>query len=67
MLRKLFTIAALGIATSASLLAVGCASDNASNQPYGVTGTSADNPSRNPRYQDSKGHYHSEWVNDGTH
>jgi hypothetical protein len=65
MLRKLFTIAALGIVTSAGLLAMGCASGNNGNQPYAVTGSS--NPTINPRYQDSKGHFRPEWVDDGKH
>lgn len=63
MFRKLFTVAALGVGMGASLFAVGCASE--SQKPYSVTGeqTTSERPNwQNPRYLDSKGHYHPEWV-----
>ena len=63
MLKKLLSVAVLGIAASATLFTVGCASD--SQKPNSLTGndtTSVQPNSQNPRYLDSKGHYHSEWV-----
>ena len=63
MLHKLFTLATLGILTTTGLVASGCATSNTSDKPaYGLTGTSSQDPSRDPRYQDSKGHYRSEWA-----
>ena len=67
MLRKLFSIAALGLISSATLIASGCTSNGASSnsqQPYGLTGSQQVDDSRNPRYIDSKGHYRSDWASE---
>ncbi len=73
MLRKLFTVLALGVASSAALLAGGCSSDN-SGKPYALTGdkgmygangagaNSTLTPQERARYTDQKGRFHEEWV-----
>jgi hypothetical protein len=62
MLKKLLSVAVLGMAVSTSILAVGCASQ--SQEPYGLTGektTSSRPPWQDPRNLDSNGHYRPEF------
>jgi hypothetical protein len=62
MLKKLLTVAALGIAVATPLLAGGCASD-ANQGQYGLTGTNQQMTAQDrARYTDSKGHFHPELV-----
>jgi len=62
MWKNLSALAVLGIVTTVSVLSTGCASSSGI-QPNAVTGISANLPdSQNPRYQDQKHHFHSEWV-----
>ena len=63
MTRKLITLALLGATAVPALLAVGCASDNAS-EPYKLTGKSQDDAVSSHEawrqrsvYTDDKGHY----------
>jgi len=61
--KTLITVSTLTILAGGSLLLAGCASDKSAqptNQPYGLTGSSAQNPSQNPKNFDSKGHYRPE-------
>jgi hypothetical protein len=74
MIRKLFTVALLGMISAPALLAVGCASENQGDRPYGLTGTDGDRNVNTPgtfeekqRYSDQKGRYHPEWVDQGGH
>jgi len=72
MLKKLFTVAVFGFATTAGLLAAGCAANNGEKpyaltgtQAYGVNGAAANSPltaQERARYTDSKGRFHAEWV-----
>ena len=70
MTRKLVTVAVLAAVSLAGVFAAGCATDDRqSGQPYSLTGQAddktgvpEDKPWLNPRYVDSKGHYHAEWV-----
>jgi hypothetical protein len=64
MTRKLITLALLGATTVPALLAVGCAS-NTATEPYGLTGKAQENASHEAwrqqmMYTDEKGHYHPE-------
>jgi hypothetical protein len=73
MLRNLLTIAVFGLATSASLLAAGCATSEESNRPNALIGseyvrpapgTPKDQltPQQVAQYTDQKGRFHPEWV-----
>ena len=59
MLRKFFTVAVLGLSSSAALFAAGCASSS-SDKPYGLTGNntiSEEERTEQRRWTDDKGHY----------
>jgi hypothetical protein len=65
MLKKLFSVTVLAVLAAGSLFVGGCASDQSPqsvDKPYSLTGSSDQNPARNPKYYDAKGHYRSEWV-----
>ena len=72
MLNKLFTVALFGFATTAGLLAAGCAANNGEkpyaltgSPAYGVNGAAASSPltaQERARYTDQKGRFHPEWV-----
>ena len=71
MLRKVLSVAVLGLASSAAFVAAGCASNE---KPYGLTGeksvygangagpNSPLSAQERARYTDSKGHFHPDWV-----
>jgi hypothetical protein len=66
MTRKLITLALLGATAVPALLAVGCASENAT-EPYKLTGKTQENAvsgheawRQQIMYTDEKGHYHPE-------
>ncbi|MDB5333424.1 MAG: hypothetical protein JWP03_4575 [Phycisphaerales bacterium] len=66
MTRKLITLALLGATAVPALLAVGCASENAT-EPYKLTGKTQENAASGHEawrqqimYTDEKGHYHPE-------
>lgn len=67
MFRKSFHIAILGLAVSAPVFALGCASENG-GKPYSVTGTNTiDDQERKEqlRWTDDKGHYRPDLRNQG--
>ena len=59
MLRKLFTVTVLATVSAATLVATGCASNNADG-PSALTGDRT-MQNDNWRYTDDKGHYRPEW------
>ena len=65
MFRKVLSVTILGLALSAPLVAVGCASEN-ENRPYSVTGTvPAEERTERARWTDDKGHYRPELRQQG--
>jgi hypothetical protein len=71
MLRKVHSVAVLGLASSAAFVAAGCASNEkpyaltGEKSGYGVNGAGSNSTltaEERARNTDSKGHFHPEWV-----
>jgi hypothetical protein len=64
MLKKILTVAAFGVLASGSLVLAGCSTTQPakSDQPYALTGRNEQDPTRDPKNYDSKGHYRPDFA-----
>jgi hypothetical protein len=74
MIRKVFTVAMLGVIFAPAMFTIGCASENQGDKPYSLTGTNSTTYVNAPTsYQervsssDDGGRYHSEPGGQGGH